>query len=484
MKIRYKHFLLLSAALLSLQIFSGCSKVKDDRNGVNDESLKQNLFELVSANAQLSTFTKYLVQTGYDKVISSSKNYTVFAPVNSALASLDPAVVNDAVKLKKFVGNHIALQTYRTADVQTQTRISMINGKYINMMGKKAEDATITIADSYANNGLLHIVDKALPALDNCWEFISNSSDAPAKQKAFMLSLFRKVFDITNAVVVGINPNTGEPIYQAGTDSIFTNLFLNRVHDLQQEKKQYTLFMLADAAWDAEVTKFTPYFVTNTPDSNTLVTSWNVVKDFAVDTVYQPGSIPAVVTSKYGTQLPVDRAAIVKTIKTSNGIIYIMNKLDVQPASKFKPIIIEGERYAASSVNRNSNTYFRDRYNTLTGVDFRDVLVLNHGVALFNLRYDIAEVPSIKYKAYWVAVNDFQTATYTQSLGIGGIAAPATVLSSVVGLNDYRELPIGAGEFTVSKYSPVLKIYLTAANSTSNAVNPLVCDYIKLVPSL
>jgi hypothetical protein len=40
------------------------------------------------------------------------------------------------------------------------------------------------------------------------------------------------------------------------------------------------------------------------------------------------------------------------------------------------------------------------------------------------------------------------------------------------------------GEFTMAKYSPVLSLYLTAANSTANAANPLVCDYIKLVPSL
>ncbi len=481
MKMRYKQLLLLSAAVLVLQLFSGCSKTKDDRNSIGDESLKLNLFELVSANPQLSTFKEYLIKTGYDKVISASKNYTVFAPVNTALASLDPAVVNDAAKLKKFIGNHIGLQTYSAAGTQTQTRIAMLNGKYNNMLGKKVEDAVITTADKYANNGLLQVIDKALPALDNCWEFLSNSSDAPFKQKNFMLSLFRKVFDISNAVVVGVNPSTGEPIYQAGTDSVFTNLFWNRVHDLQQEKKQYTVFMLTDAAWDAEVAKFTPYFVTNTADSNTLVTSWNVVKEFAVDTVYQPSSIPAVVTSKFGTQLPIDRASIVKTIKTSNGIVYIMSKMNVQPASMFKSITIEAENYNASSVNRRSNTFFRDRFNPLTGLDFRDVLVLNHGVALFNLRYDIPEVPSIKYKAYWVAVNDFQAATHTQKLGIG-TATSTTFNYTTVPLNSYAEAYIG--EFTVSKYAPVFNIYLTAANSTSNAVNPLVCDYIKLVPSL
>lgn len=481
MIIRYKQILLLTTMLLTLQIFSGCNKLKDERNRLNDASLKLNLFQLVSANPQLSVFKDYLVKTGYDKILSSSKTYTVFAPANAALASLDPGIVNDPVKLKTFIGNHIATQVYRTLDAQSQIRVGLVNGKFLNMTGKLVEDATITTADLYANNGLLQMIDKSLPALDNCWEFLSNNTDAPVKQKNYMLSLFRKVFDSKNAVVIGVNAVTGDPIYEPGTDSVMVNLFLNRVHNLQDESKQYTLFMLTDAAWDSEIAKYSPFYVTGTTDSTNQAASWNVARDFAVDTVYQPASLPAVVMSKFGTALPIDRSAIVKTVKTSNGIIYIMNKLEVQPASKFKTIVIEGERFAAQSVNRSSNTFLRDRFNPLTQLDFRDVLVLNHGVALFNLRYDVPEVPSIRYRAFWVAVNDFQTATHTQRLGIG--SPLSTALNYItVPLNTHAEVFLG--EFTLTRYSPVLNLFLTAANSTANAANPLVCDYIKLVPSL
>lgn len=472
---------MLVAVSMSVLLFYGCTKLTEEHNAVTDDSLKKTLTEVISSNSELSTFSKYLVQTGYDKVISSSKNYTVFAPVNSALATLDAAIINDPVKLKKFVGNHIALQLYSTRNITSLTRIIMLNGKYNNMQNSKIDEATITSADKYASNGLLQVVDKMLPALDNSWEFLTTNAAAPVKQKTFMLSLFRNVYDVSNAVIIGVNPATGDPIYQTGTDSIFTNLFWNKVYDLRDEKKQYTLFMLEDAAWDAEVVKYTPYFVTNTPDSNTLVTSWNVLKDFAIDTVYDPSSIPDTIVSKFGTKLPVNRSAIVKTIKTSNGIIYILNKADVQPASKFKPYLIEAENYNATSNNRRGNTYFRDRYNSLTGKDYKDVLVFNHGVALFNIRYDITEVPSIKYKAYWVAVNDFQTAAFTQKLGIG-TATSTTFGYTSVAVNNPNEVYIG--EFIMTQYRPVFNIYLTAANSTTAAVNPLVCDYIKLVPSL
>lgn len=472
---------MIACALITAGLFgSGCKKAIDEQTAITDPSLQKNLMQLISEKSDLSTFAGYLKQTGYDAVIASSRTYTVFAPGNAELATLDAAIKNDAAKLKQFIGNHIATQVYSTKDITVNTRIGMINGKYLNMKGDAIGSSLITVKDQYAANGLLQQVDKMLPALESCWDFVAGSQ-SPAKQKAFMMSLFRNVFDATNAVIIGINPNTGDPIYQAGTDSIYTNLFWNKVADLRDEKKQFTLFMMQDAAWDADQARFAPYFVTNTPDSNALVTGWNVLRDLAVDTLYEPGSIPDTITSEFGTRVPVERSAIVRTIRTSNGIIYIMNRINVQPASKFKTILIQGESYSGTSHDRRSNTYFRDRYNPVTGQDFRDVNVFNHGVALFNIRYQVAEVPSIKYKAYWVAVNDFQTATFTQRLAPGDAAATTFPYTNVVA-NTFSEVYIG--EFTVPKYQPLYNVYLVAANSTTAAVNPLVCDYIKLVPSL
>jgi uncharacterized surface protein with fasciclin (FAS1) repeats len=479
MKSRFWKFAFIA---LATSLFSaGCKKMTDEHNAITDDALNKNLMQLIEENTELSTFAGYLKQTGYDKELISSKNYTVFAPVNSELATLDPAISSNAASLKKFIGNHIAAQLYYTNTVTSSTYLAMLNGKYTTMLRNKIQTATITTADKYAANGVLQVVDKMLPALDNCWEFIVSSTQSPVKQSQFLQSLFRNVFDLTNAVVIGINPVTGEPIYQPGTDSIFTNLFWNKVHDIRTENKKYTVFMLTDAAWDAEVNKFRPYYVTGTPDSNTLVSSLNVVRDFAVDTLYDPATIPDTILSKFGTKIPIDRSAIVSTVKTSNGIVYIMNKIDVIPANKFQPYIIEAEKYTATSHDRRGNTYFRDRFNALTGKDFSDVLVLGHGVALFNIRYQIAEVPSIKYKAYWVAVNDFQAATFTQKLGIG-TAISTTFPYTTVAVNNFSEVYIG--EFTMSSYQPLFNVYLTAANSTTAAVNPLVCDYIKLVPSL
>ena len=41
-----------------------------------------------------------LIKSGYDKILSSSTNYTVFAPTNDALNGLSTSIVNDTAQLK------------------------------------------------------------------------------------------------------------------------------------------------------------------------------------------------------------------------------------------------------------------------------------------------------------------------------------------------------------------------------------------------
>lgn len=465
--------------IITLAMMCGCKKW-DDHNAVTSEDLKHNLFSLISQDASLSRFAELLEQSGYDEVIASSKTFTVFAPGNDALAALDPAIVNDPEKLKLFVGNHIAGQSWFTAAADTMLNIEMLNGKYHRMLGKAVSDAVITTADRYAKNGVVQVIDRMLPALDNTWEAIENNTALPAKQRAYMLSLFRNVFDVTNAEQIGVNPTTGEPIYKPGTDSIRTNLFWRNVHDLRDESKRFTLFMLEDAAWDTEVTKFSPYFVTGTVDSTTGLSAWEVVKDFATDSAYTLQTLPDVITSPSGVPMPVEKTQIKQTIQTSNGVIYVMGRIDITPEQKLRPFHIEAEEYRLQSVDKRSVTYFRDRFNSLTGLGFRDVLVFNHAVARFNLNYQLRNVYSMKYKVYWVAVNDFQANNFTQKLGIGD---PLSTLLDYVTVTPEQYEEVLIGEFTLDAFHPVLDVYLTAANTTNAANSALVCDYIRLEPS-
>lgn len=436
-------------------LLSGCKKW-DEHNALTDANAGKDLFQRIRENAELSKFAELLVKSGYDKTIASSQTYTVFAPTNAALATLDPTVVADDAKLRLFVANHITNQL-QPANVSSQLRLQMLNGKFNNLQNAKFDEASITTANQYAKNGLLHIIDKMVPALSSAWGFLQSNPLMPSKQKAFLLSQI---------------------------DSTGSSAFLRNVHDLRDEKKQYTFFVLTDTSWDSEVNNYKQYFVTGAADSTTNLASNAVVNDFAVEGVYQPATIPDTILSAFNTKIGIDKNAIVQTIKVSNGIVYLMRKLPVFPRHKFRQYVIQGENYDFSRVDRRNVTYFREKFNPVTMLDFRDVLVFNHDVAQFYLGYRLRNVPSMKFKAYWVAVHDNinnSVATFRQLLGIGTSTA-TTLPYIVVQPNNYSEVYLG--EFTLSAFRPFLDIHLTADNSTNDDANKVTVDYIRLEPVL
>ena len=476
MQLEMKRIVLI--ALSGIVFLGGCKKW-ESQIAVNDAKLEIPLMRQLRSDPSLTTFTAMVEKTGYDVMLISSQNFTVYAPLNSALASLDPAISGDLARLTKFVGNHITPQTFYSKDVVSAQRIKMLSGKFNNIQGSTIENAAIVKADQFGKNGVIHIVDKPLLFLENTWNTLSTNSTIPTKQKNYLLSLFGKVFDPTNGVQIGVNPVNGNPIYQAGSDSIQTNRYWRDVYDLTDESKQYTLFVLEDTAWDAEINKFKTYYATSSVDSTQKATSWDIAKDFAIEGLYNLSNIPDTLVSKFNVKIPISKPAIVRTIKTSNGIIYVMSRINVAPKEKFKSIIIQAENYRFQSVDKVGVTYLRDRFNPLSKNDFRDLLVYNHGVALFNINYRVTNINSVKYRAYWVAVNDFQSATFTQRLGIGSPTATTLPYTNVVA-NNFGEVLLG--EFTLNNYAPFLDLFLTSANSTTAAVNPIVCDYIRLEP--
>jgi hypothetical protein len=112
------------------------------------------------------------------------------------------------------------------------------------------------------------------------------------------------------------------------------------------------------------------------------------------------------------------------------------------------------------------------------------VLVFNHDIAQFYLGYRLRNVPSLKFKVYWVALHDNvnnNTGTFKQLLGIG-TPTSTTFPYITVSANNYNEVLIG--EFTLSTFRPFLDLHLTADNSTNDDANKITVDYIRLEPVL
>ncbi|MBE7171215.1 MAG: fasciclin domain-containing protein [Williamsia sp.] len=487
---------------ISLLALCGVSCKKwDDHNKVDNADLTKTLLTEISQRSNLSKFYEYLKKTGLDKELSSSKTYTVWAPVNDALQTLDPAIVADTVKLKQFIANHISYESYFTANAQTAFRVPMLNGKRVVFAGKKFDDASITEADKYVGNGVLQVIDKAAPVYPNGWELVNNTR-TNFLQSAFILSQTRKVFDATNAIIDSINAQTGQPVYRPGTDSVLRNSFNAEVYDLQNEEKQYTFFILNDAAFNTETGKLNAYFKTSTADSTKNLAQFAVLKDLAVEGEYTMAQLPAVLVSKFGVKIPIDKSKIVETRRLSNGIAYVISGISFDVKEKIPPVVVQGENYrgffdANNAVvtprqNNVSAVFVRSRINPVSGLPYTDVFVYNHGISALGIQYRVLNLPAVKYKVYWVAVNDtlivdrtnaIVPAVFNQRLAMGAVGANflPNATGQVVNPLSYTETYIG--DWVQSAYG-TLNMYLTAAASTAAATNKLNLDYIRLVPDL
>lgn len=478
---------------------AGCKKW-DDHTKLTNQDLNKNLSDEISQRSNLSKFYEYLKKTGLDKELSSSKTYTVWAPTNDALQTLDPTIANDSAKLRAFIGNHIALESFFKSGTSQPVRVAMLNGKRVTFSGSKFDDATVTEADKYVGNGVLHVIDKMAPVYLNAWELQDNTKTT-YQQSAYILSLTRKVFDPTNAIIDSISSQTGLPVYHPGSDSVLKNSFNTDVYDLQDESKQYTYFILTDAALNSEIAKLTPYFKTSTTDSTRSLASYGVVRDLIVDGYYTIDQLPSLLTSKFGVKIPIDKSKIIETRKLSNGVAYVISGINFDVKDKIPTVIVQGENYrgfydaAGNPVTPRQNNvsaiFIRYRVNPNNGQQFTDMFAYGHGISGLNALYT-TKLSSLKYKVYWVAVNDtlrlngnVNPVTFTQKLAMGARGANllptvAPLTNNITPLN-YNEVYLG--DYVMPAYGN-LNMFLTANASTGNGTNSLNLDYIKLVPDL
>ena len=180
----------------------------------------------------------------------------------------------------------------------------MLNGKYNNFLSNKLEDATITSADKYVKNGVLHIIDKYILVLPNLWDHI-NSTTAQYTQNSFIAGLNFSTFDPSLAVIDSISSSTGLPVYHPGTGIVIKNSFNEKVFDTRREDKQYTYFIIENAGFTLKADSLKPYFKSSATATTDSLDKWNIVKDQVVDILYPTvASLPAVLVSKFGIPIP------------------------------------------------------------------------------------------------------------------------------------------------------------------------------------
>jgi len=503
-------------SVLCLLFASSCDKKNwDDYNAIQNPALSENLLTAINKNPELSQFASYLSKTGYDKVIASSKSFTIWVPTNAALQKVEPAILSNDASLKQFIGNHISNQTYLTSNVETFLYIKTLNGKNVTFTKTTVDEQPISKADQYVANGVMHVISDAIIPKLSAWEYLMSTNFL---QKQQLESLNYTFFDKITAEQIGIDPNTGKPIYKPGTGVLHLNRFTD-LAAINNEDSLYTYVVLTDVAYNAEKTKLAKYFQTGVQEVTDSLTNFSVIKSLSFKGVLNADNFPDTVYSTVDSvKFHLRKDDIAETHRVSNGIVYVMSGIDYKllaqnndSYTKIKPIIIQGEKLDSMLSVKSPNIRLRrNPDNSL----FRDIILENHGVSSFWFNYRTG-ANSTEYKVYWRVVRDY-------SLTLSGTATDLTYFPLSLsfqtpspltftkpkpgvidnGINpatgkrtfspDYSEVYLG--NYTSPKYysgnklepngAGMLNIYLVGNASTTNGANTLLLDYIKLIPAL
>ena len=460
-----------------------CSDPWEERIDSGDSNLDQTLAERLMTTTETSDFGDLLVETGFDKVLSNTKTYTVWAPTNEALASVDASALTDLASKKLFVQNHIALTAFSSVTEADTVTVQMLSEKYLEFKnGTRIADADLVTADHYAKNGLFHTISKALAPKNNIWEYVEASTSTYA-MSSFLVSLDEfNLYQRDSTAKVN-----GEMLPGIYADSL-TNSYFTNVYNLNNEKNKYTFFVLEDEAYNTEVYKLKPYLNKNNEDSTATYSSYFAVRDLAFQEAIARENLPDTLTSRFGVKIPINRDNIVEEIELSNGILYVMSDMDIPLETRLLTTKIEGEEpLGFSQGDKRANTYYREKEDP-DGELFYDIMVQNHGVPLFAIYYNASNLYSTTYKVYWRAINDIQENTFQQRLRFGGTIEEDGTVTDPIATLDYTDVApdvydeVYIGEFTLDEAGALDLISLIAANSGSAGVNTLTLDYLKLVP--
>ncbi len=151
---------------------AGCGGSNNDAPPV--ETGPETIFDLASADPNLSTLASLLTNTGLDEVLDGSDEFTVLAPTNAAFSALGQetldALANDPDALKAILLYHVVPGVVDSNAViaAVGTQVTTVNGSNVAItsggegVGVRVNFSDVTAVDISAENGVIHVIDSVL----------------------------------------------------------------------------------------------------------------------------------------------------------------------------------------------------------------------------------------------------------------------------------------------------------------------------------
>lgn len=324
---------ILLLLITTVASFTACNNRWDDYIEVNGTLLKGTVMEGLKGRADMSTFYNMVVATGYDSILSNSVEVTVLAPTNDALSAYASASIDEK---KELVRNHIAFLSYNSNKLSEMSKLMMINGKNLTL-SKLSIDGSVH--DLLCNNGIIHKVDKAVPASKSILEYLYSLPTGVYPQADSIRNQTKRVMDMEKSIQIGVTAN-GQPKYD--TVWTYTNHLLDRV-SLHNEDSTYTLVLLEQTDYNTLAAKYSTYMQQPTKSRTDSLVFDELYSDLTFKGI-NPTNTSAVAVS--GVNVDFSTAATTSEYEASNGVVRIMNGISIKMYNnKIKPLQIEGEAY-------------------------------------------------------------------------------------------------------------------------------------------
>ncbi|MBD5340967.1 MAG: hypothetical protein HDR94_05270 [Bacteroides sp.] len=407
------------AAAAAVVLLGSCSNDWDDHYEKTLPGSETTIYEMIATNPDLSLFKEMVDKAGYADELNSTQTYTVWAPVNSALAGVD---LTDEALVRRTVLNHIA-RFNRSTSTPASEGVRMLNGKKFRFAGNDFAGVSILSADNAARNGVLHTMQSVIPYAYNIREYIDSHSETTELAK-FLARFDEDLFDLENSKPIDINEN-GETVY----DSV--KIEFNRLLDysitgigaIANEDSLFTMVIPTNTAWRKSYEEIKPWFITESDSITDVQTSLAIFSNqiFRSDITSVP--VGAKLISTTGCEF-LDIPALFSGATfgaASNGSYWITDELGQSPLESWNPALeVEAEDNYTRKTDQASKTTSRNM-SVLADSEFAEeisdlsyIYVTSTSLSNPKVEFTVENVLSGKYEiyAYFVpAIVDNPTAT-------------------------------------------------------------------------
>ncbi len=355
--------------LASLVLWSACADTWDEHYAAESGGMadQPSLLSNIAADSKLANFYNVIQAIGMSDMLDSPQQLTVWAPLGLTSVQADSVVAvyeddkasgkkdEDNRAITQFFQNHVSLYT-RTVSSLTNDTISMLNGKYMNLVG--TSDVSGTLQNNpfndavICNNGILYKADNVQTFFPNIREY--TELQANMDSLTMFLALYDEYeLDENSSVAGGVVD--GKTVYLDSVTNL-TNELLTKYGYIQREDSSYILIAPTDELWKAEYDKYRQYFnysskVTNADSLADVLTKNDIICGRFFNTSrsskYNFNSSDSLCNTQYmNLQNHNPRQNVyynpesgilsgLEKVECSNGYVYVDNKGVIEPQTTF-----------------------------------------------------------------------------------------------------------------------------------------------------